>query len=214
MPVEGWPYGGTPGKEVCGGNKRAMLDEEIGIIGGDKKRIITWQAMEMESQKFEHSAVWYHDYIARGAKDSEVAKQARWKDPAKPFPCSGTNCLRWREVTARTHNEMREDRAPRYQVDETVYFNDPGSQLPILHWFVQDGNRVGQQPWPMKRWNNFYAGRDFNLDSLQQIGLLPDLIQDMRNMGVQWEQVGPLFRGAQDFIDMWRRSVIIGISHP
>ena len=110
--------------------------------------------------------------------------------------------------------EEREDRAPRYQVDETVYFNDHGPQLPILHWFVQDGNRVGQQPWPMKRWNNFYAGRDFNLDSLQHIGLLPDLIQDMRNMGVQWEQVGPLFRGAQDFIDMWRRSVIIGISHP
>src|SRR5207244_3042625 len=24
--VKDWPYGGTPGKDVCGGNKRAMLD--------------------------------------------------------------------------------------------------------------------------------------------------------------------------------------------
>jgi hypothetical protein len=68
--------------------------------------------------------------------------------------------------------------------------------------------------FPMVRWRNFESGWDFNLDGLQHIGLLPDLIQDMRNDGVQWEQLTPLFHGAQDYIDLWKRSVSIGKAHP
>jgi len=66
----------------------------------------------------------------------------------------------------------------------------------------------------MKRWRNWQSGWDFNLDGLQHIGLLPDLIQDMRNVGVQWEQLGPLFRGAREYVDMWKRSVSLGLAHP
>ena len=85
-------------------------------------------------------------------------------------------------------------------IDEKVYFNDHGPELPIHHWDDQEGNRVGQQLWPMQRWNRYFAGWDFNLDSLQHIGLLSDLIQDMRNVGVQWEQLGPLFRAVRKLL--------------
>jgi hypothetical protein len=200
-------FGGTPGKDVCGGNKRGILDGDIdpGTLR-PKTRKFTWNEIEVYSQQFEHSGIWYNEYAAGAPKDS--ARAASWTDPA-----AGPH-KRWREVVARAHDELREDGAPRYPIDESVYFNDHGPELPIHHWYDQDGNRVGEQLWPMKQWNHGHSGWDFNLDGMQHIGLMPDLIQDMRNVGVQWEQIGPLFRGAQDFIDMWRRAVAIGTAHP
>jgi hypothetical protein len=195
--VDGWPNGGTPGKDVCGGAKRDdLLNSE--------DRTFTWNSIEVQAQKVEHSGVWYDDYDAT-ATDSAVALNAGWSDGSK---------YRWKQVLARKKDDLREDGAPRYPVDEYVYFNDHGKEIPIKHWYDQDGNRVGEQLWPMKRWKRGHSGWDFNLDSFQHIGLLPDLIQDMRNVGVQWEQLGPMFRGAQDFIDLWRRSVAIGSAHP
>jgi microsomal dipeptidase-like Zn-dependent dipeptidase len=191
-------YGGaTPGKEVCGGDKRWLLD-------GPGRPI--WKDIMVSAQEYEHSGVWYDDYAARGAKNSTRA--AAWTD--------GNPQKRWREVVARKNGEIREDWAPRLEqnADEKVYFNDHGPALSIYHWYDQGANGPGAQLWPMKRWDNARAGWDFNLDGLQHIGLLPDLIQDMRNVGVQWEQLGPLFRGTQDFIDLWGRSVAIGAAHP
>jgi hypothetical protein len=186
-------FGNTLGREVCGGNKRDILSSAY--------------ASEVSAQQIEHSAIWYDDYVSRGAIASTVATAGGWKDPTwAPF--------RWREVVARSSVDQREDRAPRTAADDHVFFNTRGPELPIHHWYDQNGNRVGEQLWPMKRWGNSRAGWDFNLDGLQHIGLLPDLLQDMRNVGVQWEQLGPLFRGAQDFIDMWQRSVAIGSLHP
>jgi hypothetical protein len=187
-------FGNTPGKDVCGGNKRDIL-------------FFNNSNMEVAAQQIEHSAVWYDDYVSRGAVASTVANAGGWKDPTWPP-------FRWRQVVARGSADQREDLAPRYKVDDVVFFNTRGPELPIHHWYDQNGNRVGEQLWPMKRWNLSHAGWDFNLDGFQHIGLLPDLLQDMRNVGVQWEQLGPLFRGAQDFIDMWQRSVSIGSLHP
>jgi hypothetical protein len=205
-------FGGTPGKEVCGGNKREILDGRAKLVDspsspGTKVLIDTINGAEVSAQQIEHSAVWYEGYAARGQSDSSVAKSAGWLD--KDWPP-----YRWKEVIARGQSEKREDMAPRYSIDEKVFFNTRGPELPIHLWYNQTGNRVGEQLWPMKQWKQKYAGWDFNLDGLQHIGLLPDLLQDMRNVGVQWEQMGPLFRGAQDFIDMWQRSVTIGSLHP
>jgi hypothetical protein len=41
---------------------------------------------------------------------------------------------------------------------------------------------------------------------MQHIGLFPDLIQDMRNGGVTWELLTPMFSAAEDFIRMWEKT--------
>jgi hypothetical protein len=189
--------GATPGKDVCGGNKRKVLNPFVAWGG--------WGVILPEMQKQEHSGVWYIDYTAKATASDRAT---RWTDPASPFH------KRWRQVIARGQNEVREDFAPRYKMDELVYFNDHGPDLPIRHWYDQDGNVRGSQMFSMKRWQNRLAGWDFNLDGLQHIGLLPDMIQDMRNVGVQWEQLSPMFHGAQEFITLWKRSVAIGTAHP
>jgi microsomal dipeptidase-like Zn-dependent dipeptidase len=52
-----------------------------------------------------------------------------------------------------------------------------------------------------------YAGprRDFdiNLDGLAHYGLLPDFLQDLRNIGLTAEDLAPLFRSAYDYVQMW-----------
>jgi microsomal dipeptidase-like Zn-dependent dipeptidase len=46
---------------------------------------------------------------------------------------------------------------------------------------------------------------DFNTDGLAHIGLLPDMVADMKNIGVSNQQLQPLFGSAQAYIDMWSK---------
>jgi microsomal dipeptidase-like Zn-dependent dipeptidase len=44
---------------------------------------------------------------------------------------------------------------------------------------------------------------DINLDGVAHYGMLPDMIQDMRNSGLTAEDLIPLFRSANDYVEMW-----------
>jgi microsomal dipeptidase-like Zn-dependent dipeptidase len=46
---------------------------------------------------------------------------------------------------------------------------------------------------------------DINIDGMAHYGLLPDMLQDMRNAGVAIEDFAPLFRGAEDYVQMWEK---------
>ena len=47
---------------------------------------------------------------------------------------------------------------------------------------------------------------DFNREGLVHIGLLPELIEDVRQAGVSDAQLEPLFRSAEGYIRMWERA--------
>ena len=53
------------------------------------------------------------------------------------------------------------------------------------------------KPW-VKEW-------DFNLDGLAHYGLLPDFVQDLKNVGLDDEHLKPLFGSAEDYIRIWER---------
>jgi hypothetical protein len=46
---------------------------------------------------------------------------------------------------------------------------------------------------------------DLNLDGMAHYGLLPDLMQDLRNIGVTAEVMNMLYRSAEDYIRTWER---------
>jgi microsomal dipeptidase-like Zn-dependent dipeptidase len=90
----------------------------------------------------------------------------------------------------------------------------PGEEEPdaVAKWFrkirsIWDkwSDMDGDNP-PMARCK---AGprRDFdvNIDGMAHYGLLPDLLQDMRNAGLAVEDFAPLFRGAEDYVRMWEK---------
>lgn len=47
---------------------------------------------------------------------------------------------------------------------------------------------------------------DLNTDGVAHYGLLPDFLQDMRNVGVTPEELAVLFRGVEDYVRMWERA--------
>jgi microsomal dipeptidase-like Zn-dependent dipeptidase len=190
-PRYGWS---APWNRPCGGNARDFTDQGPGLPGFE------WHPFMIGAQGREASGVWYDDYAARA--------------PFPAFAGAFGADPRYKEVVARGAGEEREDRAPRGQVDDHVFYNDfgPDNQPSPAY---QDGNRAGAQMYPMKRWRKIggRAGWDFNLDGLAHIGLYPDLFQDMRNVGVQWEQLGPLFHSAAEYIGTWKKAVAIGAAH-
>jgi hypothetical protein len=44
---------------------------------------------------------------------------------------------------------------------------------------------------------------DVNLDGMAHYGMLPDFLQDLRNVGLSTEDLAPLFRSAYDYVQMW-----------
>jgi hypothetical protein len=44
---------------------------------------------------------------------------------------------------------------------------------------------------------------DINIDGMAHYGMLPDFLQDLRNIGLTVEDLAPLFRSAYDYIQMW-----------
>ncbi len=46
---------------------------------------------------------------------------------------------------------------------------------------------------------------DINLDGLAHYGLLPDFLQDMRNQGLDVQDFAPLFRSANDYVEVWAK---------
>jgi hypothetical protein len=192
-----------PGKVACGQSAR----------GNSVRNGKGWLSFMSQRQRFEHSGIWYEDYVSRTPQASQFA--TNWTDPDQLFPKK-----RWKQVIARDALETPEDRIPRFTsysdaspIRETVYYNDFGPDLPNS-WIDQDANRPGAQLFPMKRWHILHSGRDFNLDGMQHVGLVPDLLQDMRNVGVKWEQLQPLLQGADSFLRTWDRSERIAPDHP
>lgn len=44
---------------------------------------------------------------------------------------------------------------------------------------------------------------DINIDGMAHYGMLPDFLQDLRNVGLTAQDLAPLFRSAYDYIQMW-----------
>jgi microsomal dipeptidase-like Zn-dependent dipeptidase len=69
------------------------------------------------------------------------------------------------------------------------------------------------QRWEAMRGNNAplarsYAGQrdfDINIDGVAHYGMLPDFLQDLKNVGLTGADLAPFFRSAEDYIQMWAR---------
>lgn len=47
---------------------------------------------------------------------------------------------------------------------------------------------------------------DYNYDGLAHVGLIPDLIADIQHLGLTAQQLDPLFRSAESYIQAWERA--------
>jgi hypothetical protein len=69
----------------------------------------------------------------------------------------------------------------------------------------QQAQRMDGKNKPM---NHSYAGRrefDLNVDGFAHYGMLPDFLQDLRNIGLSEEDLQPLYSSAEAFVQAWER---------
>ncbi len=71
-------------------------------------------------------------------------------------------------------------------------------------WKEKTGNNE-----PLRRCITGNRYWDFNLDGLAHYGLMPDLLQDLKNIGFTNLQLAPLFGSAEDYIQMWEKAELL-----
>jgi hypothetical protein len=137
----------------------------------------------LQRQYSEGAGVWYEDYAGREVADDEQPVQ----DPIGQV----------RYVVARRAYEERDDAPPRAQVDEIVAIGGAHQMWPMKKMKTTAGWKLNQ---------TLNTGWDINLDGFQHIGLYPDFLQDVRNVGVSWERMTPMFNAVEDYVRMWERA--------
>lgn len=74
--------------------------------------------------------------------------------------------------------------------------------LPVWNlWKAKNGTNE-----PLRRLVTGNRYWDFNLDGLAHYGLMPDMLQDLKNIGFTKLQLQPLFSSADDYIKMWEKA--------
>jgi microsomal dipeptidase-like Zn-dependent dipeptidase len=68
-------------------------------------------------------------------------------------------------------------------------------------WQRMSGNNE-----PLRRGITGTRDWDINLDGIAHYGMLPDFLQDLKNIGLSTLQLQPLFNSAEDYIQMWEKA--------
>jgi microsomal dipeptidase-like Zn-dependent dipeptidase len=68
------------------------------------------------------------------------------------------------------------------------------------------GNSFGSPLQPDQMWARGGEEESFNLTGLHHIGMYPDLIQDLKNIGIKPKDLVPLFQSAEGYLQMWERT--------
>ena len=69
-------------------------------------------------------------------------------------------------------------------------------------WKGKYGNNA-----PIRRFKTGNRDWDFNTDGMAHYGLMPDFLQDLRNVGMTPGNLTPLLRSAEDYLRMWEKSI-------
>jgi microsomal dipeptidase-like Zn-dependent dipeptidase len=85
-------------------------------------------------------------------------------------------------------------------------------RLSSLRGIWNDYHHVFGKNVPLTRCKTVVDGKEFkdwdiNFEGVAHYGLLPDLFQDMTNVGMEYYDLSPLFQSAEDFAGMWVRTL-------
>jgi hypothetical protein len=187
--------------------------ESSGPGSYDEEECDIWQAVAQYEAGFnpakqEHPASDFPDPNVREALElAKVEHLQPWVDNVTrgfwraddPAPVEETELKTWPVEKQAGYLSRLENGADRPGLIEKVYDLVPKMKAIWAKWNEMEGDNP-----PLER---CLAGehRDFdiNLDGMAHYGMLPDLLQDIRNSGLTPEDFVPLFRSAYDYVQMW-----------
>jgi microsomal dipeptidase-like Zn-dependent dipeptidase len=175
--------------------------------------------LERDVYDMEQRDVWEAIAIFRSGTDPDAAempgpfRRTHWQDGkikniAKGFRATSESQLENPFAGGNTFNEQRaaflvsHGREPEHDAEDDLKRLHRVIRGVWERWHAME--RPGQPP--LRR---SYAGPrrdyDINIDGVAHYGLLPDFLQDLRNVGVTQQDLSPLFRSAEDYIRVWER---------
>jgi hypothetical protein len=89
------------------------------------------------------------------------------------------------------------------------YWGNGGAetQLDQLIAVWNDYQRAFGTNTPMTRCQTDSKEWDINFEGVAHYGLIPDFLQDLHNVGLQPQDMSPMFRSAEGFARMWTKSI-------
>lgn len=74
---------------------------------------------------------------------------------------------------------------------------------------VRLGANLPLEPYVLGKYRTY----DFNVDGLAHIGLIPDMLQDLKNVGLSRSDFQALFSSAEGYIEMWEKAERVSGAH-
>ena len=93
--------------------------------------------------------------------------------------------------------------APRFGNDACGRDADPPQSAATMIRYPFTGYRSGIS-FPQQQW--FNRRFDFNTDGFAQVGMYPDMIEDLQKIGLTSNDLDPLFRSADAFVRLWEKA--------
>ena len=177
--------------------------------------------LERDVYDMEERDVWEAIAIFRSGTDPaaaempELPRRTPWqsgkiRNIAKGFRATSEDQLENPLAGGNTFNEQRaaflvaQGRTPEPEAEDELRRLHGVISRVWRHWHAMERS---DQP-PLRR---SYVGpqRDYdvNIDGVAHYGLLPDFMQDVRNVGATQRDLAPLFRSAEDYIRVWERCI-------
>ena len=106
---------------------------------------------------------------------------------------------------------LRTNRRPSELAAYARYTVDGRNRVNAIHAAILPAWQTWQRKYgnnePLRRYTTGNRDWDFNTDGMAHYGLMPDFLQDLRNVGLSPGSLTPLFRSAEDYIQMWEKTV-------
>ena len=133
----------------------------------------------------------FYDGLTVASIDNPVVKNVAWFEKAAMY------CVK---------NDMSVTSLPGYNswftIDKEFTMLLHNNIIPVWQtWQSKYGNNQ-----PLRRFKTGNRYWDFNTDGMAHYGLMPDFLQDLRNIGLGPDKLTPLFRSAEDYIQMWEKA--------
>lgn len=187
------------------------LYDGLGLAEGDVERM--WQAMAVLEAKVDLMPA-----TVQTGKPGEVTLASGEQIDIRIVDMlhGMTQPATWANDYERAGMLMNDDVTPRVPVPGLI---DNQTTLTLVDWLRQVRDRwSAMRSGTNKPLTRSMAGPhrdfDFNLDGLAHYGMLPDMLQDLKNVGFPPAQMISLFSSAERYLQVWQRSVDVGAALP
>ena len=167
---------------------------------------IAFAALEAGIPTAEAPLSYYVANLARITNFLKGWRATREADLEQPFLINGD--APWEQAAMFC---LKANRQPSTLAAFARYNFDQQNRVNYIHtaisraWVTWQGKFGGNAP--IRRYKTGNRDWDFNTDGMAHYGLMPDFLQDLRNVGMSAGSLTPLMRSAEDYLKMWEKSL-------